>query len=157
MSHILMRFLSDVGHKTHSIAGHFQSAEVPQMSEWRKTNYPGVRFREHPTRKHKNKPDQYFTIRYRKNGKLKEEPLGWASEGWTPAQANAALVDRKRGNENQVLEAKKKPDRAPDSPAQETKPEEPVTVPFPAVQKSITFKAAADLFVEWAKANKKTE
>lgn len=29
------------------------------------------------------KKDRYFTIRYRVNGVLKEEGLGWASEGWT--------------------------------------------------------------------------
>jgi integrase len=52
-----------------------------------KTNFPGVRYREHPTRKHGVKRDQYFTIRYKLNGKDKEEGLGWASEGWTAAKA----------------------------------------------------------------------
>ena len=49
---------------------------------WIKTNHPGVRYREHPTRKHGVRKDRYYTIRFRIDGVLKEEALGWASEGW---------------------------------------------------------------------------
>jgi len=60
------------------------------MAKWQKTNYPGVRFREHPTRKHGliKKKDQYFSIYYRVDGKRKEEGLGWASAGWNAERAN---------------------------------------------------------------------
>ena len=43
----------------------------------------GVRYREHPKRKHGIKKDRYFTIRYQRDGVRKEEGLGWSSEGWT--------------------------------------------------------------------------
>lgn len=55
---------------------------------WITTKTTGVRYREHPTRKNGAvKKDRYFTIRYRVNGVLKEEGLGWASEGWTEEKA----------------------------------------------------------------------
>jgi len=57
-------------------------------TRWQKTSYPGVRFREHPTRKHGIKKDRYYTIRYKIKGVLKEEGLGWSSEGWTAEKAN---------------------------------------------------------------------
>lgn len=61
---------------------------------WIKTNYPGVRYREHPTRRKAGKPDRYFTIRYYDaQGKRREEVLGWASEGWTAEQASKVLGD----------------------------------------------------------------
>ena len=36
---------------------------------WSNTKFPGVRFREHPTRKHGIVRDRYFAIRYQKDGK----------------------------------------------------------------------------------------
>lgn len=57
------------------------------MTKWIKTTFPGVRYRKHPTRKNGVKWDQYFTIRYKSNGRDKEEGLGWASEEWTPEKA----------------------------------------------------------------------
>ena len=48
--------------------------------KWQQSDYKGVRFREHPTRKYRGKPDRYYQIYYRRNGKLKFEALGWASE-----------------------------------------------------------------------------
>ena len=56
--------------------------------QWLKTQFLGVRYREHPTRKHGVKPDRYFVIRYKLDRKTKEEPVGWASEGVTAAKAN---------------------------------------------------------------------
>ena len=51
---------------------------------WITTKITEIRYREHPKRKNGAvKKDRYFTIRYRVNGVLKEEGLGWASEGWT--------------------------------------------------------------------------
>ncbi|WP_415712710.1 tyrosine-type recombinase/integrase [Maridesulfovibrio sp.] len=51
--------------------------------KWINTTYPGVRYREHKTRKHGVRPDRYFSIRYYHNKKRIEEGLGWASAGWT--------------------------------------------------------------------------
>lgn len=54
-----------------------------------KTAFPGVRYREHPVRKNGavNK-DRYYTIRYKVDGKDREEGVGWAlptthKRGWT--------------------------------------------------------------------------
>jgi integrase len=59
------------------------------MSRRHKTEFQGVRYREHPTRKFGAIPDRYFSIRYRVDGKQVEEGLGWASKGMTAK--NAAL------------------------------------------------------------------
>lgn len=48
--------------------------------KWFSTKYEGVRFREHPTRLFGARKDRYFSIRYRVNGKRKEEGLGWESQ-----------------------------------------------------------------------------
>ena len=69
--------------------------ERDKMVCWLKTKYTGVRYREHETRRHGLKPDRYFTIRYKLNGKDKEEALGWASEGWTEIKAFQTLCELK--------------------------------------------------------------
>jgi integrase len=62
------------------------------MSKWT-TAKEGIRYREHPTRKHGVNLDRYYVIRYRDaGGNRKEESLGWASkEGWTTKKAAAEL------------------------------------------------------------------
>ena len=67
---------------------------MPQLPK-QKTIYPGVRFREHPTRKYNGKQDRYFFIRYRYQGKLKEEGIGWASEAWNASKASQVLAKLK--------------------------------------------------------------
>jgi integrase len=63
------------------------------------TQFPGVRYRVHKSRKHNgNKYDQYFFIRYRVNGKLKEEGIGWASAGWNATKASLMLAELKRNH-----------------------------------------------------------
>jgi len=64
---------------------------MSQLSK-QKTIYPGVRFRENPNRKFNSKPDRYFFIRYRYQGKLKEEGVGWSSEGWNAVKASNVLA-----------------------------------------------------------------
>jgi integrase len=70
--------------------------------KWHKTQFPGVRYREHPTRKHNGRPDRYFTIRYKIDGKLKEEAIGWASQEWNAQKAalqrNELIRGQKLGN-----------------------------------------------------------
>jgi integrase len=63
-----------------------------------KSNFPGVRYREHPTRKHGIKHDRYFSIYYRVNGKKREEGLGWASQGWTAQKAAHELSKLKESH-----------------------------------------------------------
>lgn len=48
---------------------------------------PGVRYKFHLSRRHGINFDKYFSIRYRIDGRLKEEGLGWSSEGWTEKKA----------------------------------------------------------------------
>jgi site-specific recombinase XerD len=67
-------------------------------TQWNKTKYPGVRYRNHPTRKHGVNFDRYFTIRYQMDGKRKEEGVGWTSEGWTAKTAHDQLADLKKAH-----------------------------------------------------------
>jgi integrase len=59
--------------------------------QWQ-TAASGIRYREHETRKHGLKPDRYFSIRYRVDGRRLEEALGWASQGWTLKRAQEELA-----------------------------------------------------------------
>ncbi len=58
-----------------------------------KSDYPGVRYREHDTRKHGVMKDRYFFVRYRLHGKSVEEGVGWATKGMTAKKANAILAE----------------------------------------------------------------
>ena len=53
------------------------------MTTWKKTRFVGVRYRESKTRKHKGKPEKYYSIRYKSHGQTKEEGIGWESAGKT--------------------------------------------------------------------------
>lgn len=56
--------------------------------QWKKTNFLGIRYREHPTRKHGgNRPDKCFYIHYKVGDKTKDEAVGWSSEGVTAESA----------------------------------------------------------------------
>jgi integrase len=57
------------------------------MADKWQTVAQGVRVKTHPTRKHGKGPDKYFVIRYTLDGKMVTEPLGWASQGMTQAEA----------------------------------------------------------------------
>lgn len=70
--------------------------EMDMATKWIGTNYPGVRYREHPSRKHGIQKDRYFSIYYKIGGKRREEALGWASEGWTAAKAAQTLAELKK-------------------------------------------------------------
>ena len=59
--------------------------------EWKKTNFLGVRYREHATRKNGVQRDRCYSIRYKVDGKDKEEVVGWASEKITPESAFGIL------------------------------------------------------------------
>jgi integrase len=65
-------------------------------TKWRTTKYPGIRFREHATRRHGVVKDRYFSIRYQRDGRRQEEALGWASEGWTAEKAALQLAELKK-------------------------------------------------------------
>jgi len=65
---------------------------------WKGTKFSGVRFREHPTRRHGIGPDKYFAIRAQVGGKRREEALGWASEGWSAQKAAGVLAELKKAH-----------------------------------------------------------
>jgi len=63
-----------------------------------RTQYPGVRYYEHPARKTRSgQADRYFSIRYRVGGRLVEEGLGWASEKWNAEKAHGVLATIREG------------------------------------------------------------
>lgn len=73
-----------------------------------KTQYPGVRYYEHSTRKQRNgQPDRYYSIRYKKDGRTFEEGMGWATEQWNAEKAHNILnklkENRKIGSGPQSL------------------------------------------------------
>lgn len=55
--------------------------------KWYSTNFPGVRYYKHDTRKHGIKFDQYFAVRFQVDGKTIEEGLGWATQGMSAEKA----------------------------------------------------------------------
>jgi integrase len=61
------------------------------MARWI-TAAPGIRYRQHPTRKHGVRFDRYFTLRRSVGGRQVEEKLGWASEGWNLERAQEELI-----------------------------------------------------------------
>jgi integrase len=72
-------------------------------TKWIGTKFKGVRFYEHPTRRHGVKKDRYLAIRYQRDGMRIEEGIGWTSErdpeddaNWTEAKA-ALVLERLRG------------------------------------------------------------
>jgi len=79
--------------------------------KWIKAKSPGVRYHEHESRKHGVRFDRYYSIRYKLNGKDKEEGLGWASQGWNEQKAVERLAELKQNQRNcegpQTLREKK--------------------------------------------------
>ena len=60
------------------------------------TDYPGVRYYTNDRRLYRKKPDECYFIRYRVDGKQKEEPVGWRSEGMTALKASEIRADLMR-------------------------------------------------------------
>src|SRR6266851_7355934 len=52
---------------------------------------PGIRARDHTTRKHGVRLDRYSTVRFSVDGRQIEAARGWASAGWTLARAQEEL------------------------------------------------------------------
>lgn len=83
------------------------------MARWIKSKHPGIRYREHDTRRHGvgNKPDRYYTIFYKLDGKMVEEAVGWASQGMTEKKATAILAElhenHRRGTGPRTLKEKR--------------------------------------------------
>jgi hypothetical protein len=54
---------------------------------WISTKFKGIRYREHPTRKHGMQPDRYFNARFSVKGDAIDESYGWASEKMSASKA----------------------------------------------------------------------
>ena len=63
------------------------------MAKWQKTQFTGVEFYSHETRKHGIKFDHYYRGRFTYRGKTYISGWGWSSEGWTPSKAFAKLQE----------------------------------------------------------------
>jgi len=57
---------------------------------------PGIRYKEHATRKHGKKPDRYWVLQYRRNRKTYNEAVGWWSQGAGQARAEELLGQLRR-------------------------------------------------------------
>jgi integrase len=120
--------------------------------KWHQTQYPGVRFREHPDRKYNNKPDRYYVIRYKRQGKLIGESVGWSSQGMNAQKGNrirSEIVQNIReGRGFQSLREKRQIEidrRKAEEQARLLKEKE-----------KITFGQAASEYLKWSEANKKS-
>ncbi len=51
----------------------------------------GIRYQEHPTRKHGKKPDRYWALQYKLKGRVINEAVGWWSAGASQAQCEELL------------------------------------------------------------------
>ena len=117
-----------------------------------KSKYPGVRYREHPTRKHGKAPDRYFTIRYRYRGKEHHEGVGWSSQKVTAKKAAQLLAELQS---NQVtgagpvtLEEWRKLEEERRQQAERKKARQ--------AELPQTFGELADIYISWAKGHKKS-
>ncbi|MGA3085432.1 MAG: site-specific integrase [Thermodesulfobacteriota bacterium] len=77
-----------------------------------RTKFPGVRYVEHPKRKHGVQRDKYFYIRYQIDGRRREEGLGWLTEKMTAEKAAGILAElkeakRRGSNEPTTLKARR--------------------------------------------------
>ncbi len=85
----------------------------------------GIRKYDHLTRKNGLKPDTYFALRYKIDGKRYEEGLGWASEGMTLAKAREVLAGlrlAKATGQGEVTLAEKRERTAKEKEAERNKP-----------------------------------
>ena len=101
-----------------------------------KTQYPGVRYYEHSTRKQRNgQLDRYYSIRYKKDGRTIEEGMGWATEQWNAEKAFKVLSgikeNKKTGTGPQSLSEMRQKAAAERAAAEKEASEEYVTnMPF---------------------------
>ncbi len=120
--------------------------------KWESTQYPGIRFRENQKRNYRGKPDRYFVIRYKRQGKLIGESVGWASQGMNAQKANSIrseIVQNIKGGKGfQSLREKRQIEidrRKAEKQAKLLKEKE-----------KITFGKAAAEYLKWSEANKKS-
>ena len=122
------------------------------MSKWKKTKFPGVRFREVDTRRYRGKPEKYYAIRYKSHGQTKEEGIGWESAGVTPQYASnirSQIVQNIRtGYDYQSLKERRR--------LEENKRQDELKEKEAHKRENTPFKILAKKYIEWAKTEKKS-
>jgi integrase len=63
------------------------------MAKWKKTQFTGVEYYQHETRRHGVKFDAYYRGRFTVRGRTYISGFGWNSEGWTASKAFAKLQE----------------------------------------------------------------
>lgn len=115
------------------------------------SRYPGVRYREHESRKHGPRPDRYYFLRYRRaDGRRVEEALGWSSQGYTAELASSLLAEIQRnirtGQRPQSLA-----ERRAMAEAERLAKEQAAAK---AAHRDMTLRDLADRYRAWAKAER---
>lgn len=112
----------------------------------------GVIYREHPTRKHGKKPDRFWGILHRVNGKQLWETLGWSSDGWTADMAQNLYLEFEKnvklGEHPQSLKEKREMSAV-------SRAEEARRASLEGL-KRISFGELAEYYREWVKANRRS-
>lgn len=129
------------------------------MGKWIKSGTPGIRYREHSKNKHSGKPDRYWAIYFRQDGKLSEQGLGWSSDGWNLTKAQMALLEfktnAKKGEgptsfkEKRAIEEERKK-------AEFARQEEENRRLEMEKKESVLFGELIDSYIEWVKKNKRS-
>ena len=60
----------------------------------------GIRYKEHPTRKHSQRPDRYWCIRYKRADRSVTEAVGWWSDGASKPKCEEILAELRRNWRN---------------------------------------------------------
>jgi len=115
------------------------------------TNYPGVRYREHETRKHGPRKDRYYFIRYTSaSGRVVEEGVGWGSEEYcledVAALRSAIMRNIREGVGPQSLSAMRAGARAAEEADERRIQEER--------SRSMTLADVSERYLTWARLNK---
>jgi integrase len=116
------------------------------------TQYPGVFYLEHHTRKHNGKPDRSFYIRYKRSGKAVDESVGWASR-----HMNAQKTNKLRAEITQNIKLGVSPQSVKEK--RENEKNDRVAKKHARQQEALgnfTFDQLAEKYIKWAKGNKKS-
>jgi integrase len=119
---------------------------------WHKTQYTGVVYRQNEKRKYQGRADRYFIIRYKLNGKLKNEPVGWSSNG-----VSAVYASRIRGELIQNIRIGEHPQTLKEKREMEQAHSEAEIVRQEAEDLNrLTFDEVARKYIVWSRRNKKS-
>ncbi len=122
------------------------------MTTWKTTKFPGVRYKEPGTRRFKGRPDKYYSIRYRRAGKLIEEGAGWESAGVSPqycSQLRTQIVQNIRSGKDHVSLKEKRG-------IEETKRLAKIEEKEATEREETPLSDIAEKYLEWSTHNKKS-